>query len=367
MYSRIIFNSKKLLIFASTCPPPFSLDQGAQGGLFIFQIMLKPPYTKTPLIYSDQLLQLKNRGLIIENDTKALHILENINYYRLSGYWYPMLAVPKSAHNFKPNSTFDNAFKLYCFDRELRKLILGELEKIEIAIRSKMIYKLWHAYGAFWYSDPTLYSNAGKYNVTQGKLIEENRRSDEDFIKAFKNKYSDVMPPACMLLEISSFGNLSSLFSNLKPGRSKREIANYFGLDDTTFTSWLHSFTYVRNVCAHHSRLWNRKLKISPQIPNSPMRTFLNHTIIINPSNGRFNNDKIYFFLSMLIYLLNIINPQHTFKNRLFSLLKSYPIVDINAMGFPTDWQNEELWKKAEIKVQEKWYNRLLKKVGLIE
>jgi abortive infection bacteriophage resistance protein len=98
--------------------------------------MPKVPYTKPALSYADQLQLLKDRGLSIGNDAKALHLLETISYYRLSGYLYPMLDNPKSPHIFKPGSTFKNGFKLYCFDRELRKLILSELEKIEIAVRA---------------------------------------------------------------------------------------------------------------------------------------------------------------------------------------------------------------------------------------
>ena len=111
--------------------------------------MAKVPYTKPAFLYADQLQQLKTRGLIVENDAKALHLLEHISYYRLSGYWYPMLALPKTGHIFKPGSKFNDVFKLYCFDRELRKLIQGELEKIEVAIRSKMIYLLSHRYDPF--------------------------------------------------------------------------------------------------------------------------------------------------------------------------------------------------------------------------
>jgi abortive infection bacteriophage resistance protein len=77
-----------------------------------------------------------------------------------------------------------------------------------------------------------------------------------------------------MILEISSFGNLSNIYKNLRPGQDRRAIANYFGLDDSTFSSWLHSFTYVRNLCAHHSRFWNKRLGISPQIPISPNNIF---------------------------------------------------------------------------------------------
>ncbi len=154
--------------------------------------MPRVPYTKPALSYADQLQQLKNRGLIVENDTKALHLLESISYYRLSGYWYPMLVMPKSAHIFKPDSTFNNAFKLYCFDRELRKLLIGELEKIEVAIRARMIYELSHRHGSFWYTNSALFRNPAQHGSTISKIGVEYNRSDEKFIVDFKTNYNII-------------------------------------------------------------------------------------------------------------------------------------------------------------------------------
>ena len=312
--------------------------------------MLKVPYTKPVLKYAAQLEQLKERGLIVENEEKALHILENISYYRLSGYWYPMLATPKSDHIFKPGSTFNNAFKLYCFDRELRKFILSELEKIEVAIRSKMIYELSHRHGPFWYTNAAHFRNSVHHFKTISKIQEEFIRSDEKFILDFQKKYSDPMPPSWMMLELTSFGSLSVLYKNLSGTHDRRTIAHYFGLDDSTFESWLHSIVYVRNVCAHHSRLWSRAMRIAPAIPANPDFTFLNHTIIYHPKTGQpINNNRVYFLLSMLIYWLNIINPTHMLKNKLFRLLKAYPMVDVRAMGFPQYWETEPLWNWQQV------------------
>ena len=88
--------------------------------------MNKVPYNKTALSYAEQVQQLKNRGLTIENEPKALHLLEVVSYYRLSGYWYPLLA-DKQNHQFKTTATFETAFRIYKFDRELRLLVLREL------------------------------------------------------------------------------------------------------------------------------------------------------------------------------------------------------------------------------------------------
>lgn len=325
--------------------------------------MPRVPYSKPALSYADQLQQLKDRGLIVKSDSKALHLLENISYYRLSGYWYPMLAEPKTAHIFKPASTFDNAFKLYCFDRELRKLILSELEKIEVAIRAKMIYEFSHRHGPFWYTNIALFRNPANHATTLSKIGVEYNRSDEKFIVDFKRKYNDPMPPSWMMLELTSFGSLSKLYKNLSSIHDRRDIAHYFGLDDSTFESWLHCIVYVRNVCAHHSRLWSRVMRITPAIPTSPRFTFLNHTIIYDPTTRRpINNDRTYFLLSILIYWLNIINPKQTFKNKLYRLLKAYPMVDVKAMGFPANWETEPIWNWQQTVEDQKWYNRILKK-----
>lgn len=298
--------------------------------------MSKVPYAKISLTYSDQLKQLKSRGLKFESDEKAIFLLENISYYRLSGYWYPLLADKKN-HKFKPDATFNTAFKLYCFDRELRQLVLAELEKIEVAIRSKMTYVLSHKHGPFWFQQPALFSNPVSHANALSKIGEEFKRSDEDFIVAFRSKYSDPLPPSWMTTEITSFGALSMLYKNLKPGREKRDIANHFGLSDSVFETWVHSIVYLRNVCAHHTRLWNRAMSIRPQIPRSPHKPWLQQPIT--------TNNRTYFILSMINYLLQTVNPKNTFRVRFKSLLAKYSNVDVKALGFPLNWETEILWK----------------------
>jgi len=298
--------------------------------------MSKISYRKPALTYQDQLNQLKSRGLIVQDDDKASHLLAQVSYYRLSGYWYPLLA-NKNAHQFKQGASFETAFRLYCFDRELRKLVLAELEKIEVSIRAQMIYVMSHRFGPFWFTDSSLFVNAANHGKAVNSLKTEYNRSDEEFIKAFKQKYSDSLPPSWMLLEIASFGSLSMLYKNLNPGQTKRQIANLFGLDDQTFTSWLHSIVYLRNVCAHHSRLWNRVMSIQPRIPRNPQKAWL--------SSNTVRNNRTYFALSMILFLLQTVNPKHRFLEKLDLLFSRYPEVDKNAMGFELGWQTEALWQ----------------------
>jgi len=297
--------------------------------------MAQIPYNKPFLNFHSQLQQLKARGLAIDDENKALHLLQFIGYYRFSGYWYPLLA-DKSAHTFKPDANFDTAFNLYKFDRELRKLIIAELEKIEVAVRTQMTYHLSLAHGSFWMSNPALFADIDKYQSTMAKIQSEMQRSDEEFILAFKSKYSDQLPPAFITLEVASFGVLSRLYENLKPGRIKRDIAQSFGLTDNLFASWLHGLVYIRNVCAHHARLWNKLLQIQPLFPRRTANIWL--------TNRTVQNNHVFYVLSMIIYFLNTINPGHSFKQKLSNLFDKYPNVDCRAMGFPATWQQEVLW-----------------------
>ena len=298
--------------------------------------MTKISFSKPFLDYQSQLTLLKSRGLKFANEDKALYLLQNISYYRLSGYWYPILA-DKHNHVFKPNASFEMAFNLYKFDRELRKFISSELEKIEIAVRAKMVYVLSTAYDAFWIEYDFLFTNQTIYHSTLSKIREEFNRSDEEFILSFKSKYSNSFPPSYILLETTSFGALSCLYSILKSGKDKKSIAKLFGLPDKVFESWLHSLVYIRNICAHHSRLWNRQIGIKPLYPRHSANVWINTDGV--------SNKRLYYILSIIIYFLNVINPKHTFKQKLENLFLKYSNVDRAAMGFPANWDSEPLWK----------------------
>lgn len=95
------------------------------------------------------------------------------------------------------------------------------------------------------------------------------------------------------------------------------------------------TITYVRNICAHHSRLWNKTFGITPMMPRRTTFPF-----VTLPTKG---TQHVYFVLCMILYLLNIINPSNTFRNKINVLLEEYPNID--AMGFPENRKEQPLWK----------------------
>lgn len=311
------------------------------AGLFILWQM--EIFTKPPITFNEQISLLANRGLLIENEEKAKRYLSNISYYRLSAYWYTFLEFPQSEHKFKIGSRFSKAVDTYVFDRKLRFLIFEEIERIEISLRTQLIYQYCHAYeSSYWFEDLELFKDA-KYFYKFHELIQnEINRTNEVFIKHYKNKYSEPEnPPAWMILELASFGQISTLYKNLKDKKNckaKKNIAKHYGVADVILESWLESLSFVRNTCAHHMRLWNRKLPKKPTCPNKTANKWLKTL----PSSDKLN--RIYIVLAIIQYLLKSFIPTSNFANKLKYLLNEYPDIPKQYMGFPNDWENEDLW-----------------------
>ena len=131
---------------------------------------------------------------------------------------------------------------LYNFDKELRLLLFAVIEKIEISLRTKLIYHLSHEFDAWWFQNTSLFINTKELIKTLATLDEEIERSKDVFIKEHKKKYKDDLrfPPAWKTLELTSFGNLSKLYGNLKPTvKSKDRIAEEFGTVNHTLSAKL--------------------------------------------------------------------------------------------------------------------------------
>jgi abortive infection bacteriophage resistance protein len=299
-------------------------------------------YDKPATTIDQQIKQLLERGMIIGNIPLAKKYLSHISYYRLIGYWYPMYA-DKETHQFKPNSTFRDAIALYNFDHELRMLLFDVIEKIEISLRTKLIYHLSHEFDPWWFENHDLFINTRQLVGTLFKIQEEVERSKDIFIKTHRTNYKDDgrFPPAWKTLEMTSLGSLSKLYGNLKNTiKSKDVISQEYGaVNHTYLPSWLQSFAQIRNYCAHHSRLWNKNLPGSPKLLSKPPNPWMENV----PKQHEFQ--KLYVHMCLMKYLLNEIQPNNTFTERLKTLMQTYPSVDPGALGFKENWHQEPLWK----------------------
>ncbi|MFD1133989.1 Abi family protein [Psychrobacter sanguinis] len=308
--------------------------------------MDKVTYDKSPLTFSQQITRLENKGMFFENKKHAEAKLASISYYRLSGYWYPFRI--RNSQNiitskFEPGTNFNEVVSLYEFDRKLRSLVLDAIERVEIAVRTQFTYQMGHKYGAFGYTNSENFHKGFDHNKWLSKIKSEVDRSSDDFIEHFNNKYTGFpIVPIWMLTEVMSLGALSfgyrGLINNQAQGiEDKKLIANHFNLHHKKLEDWLHTLTYVRNVCAHHSRLWNRTLAIRPDKTKDKKW--------LPPMTPR--NDKIFYIPLMLRHLLKATGNGEDWKTEIDKLIS--PLATKKrwraAMGIPEDWTEHPLWR----------------------
>lgn len=298
-------------------------------------------YNKSVTSIIEQIALLKARGLTIDDNEMANHYLANVSYYRLAGYWWPMQN-DKTNHTFKPNSRFSDVVALYNFDRELRLLLFDVIERIEISLRTKMIYHLSHEFDFWWFQKPEIFIDTKELIKTLANLEEELERSKDTFIKEHKKKYKPDLrfPPALKTMEITSFGSLSKLYGNLKPTIKSKDIisASFNTVNHTYLPSWLQSISQIRNICAHHGRLWNKNLPGRPHLLSNPPAPWLTK---VPPAS---EHHMLYIHICCMKYLLDVASPKHQYKIKLEELFIKYPSIDLKALGFPDDWQHEPLW-----------------------
>jgi abortive infection bacteriophage resistance protein len=299
-------------------------------------------HEKSFLSFDNQISLLKKRGLNISDEMFAMLVLQNVSYYRLSAYMFPFQQKESSEHKYKPDVSFEEIASLYFFDRELRLLVFDAIERIEIAFRTQLVYRFSEKHGWNWYEERGLYNDSVIFEKTIRKLDEEIKRSGELFIKHYRSKYGEPgNPPACMTIEITTAGLLAQMYRGIKMCDAKKEVAEYFGLHPYILESWIQSMSYVRNICAHHSRLWNRVLTIKPTLPKTTSYIWINEKPL--------NDTKLYPLLCALVYLIKVINPNSHFTNKFHKLLEKYPSTKLNYMGFPPGWKKEKIWEQNPV------------------
>lgn len=296
----------------------------------------KPAYT-----IANQIALLKERGMRFKNEATAPHFLQNISYYRLKGYWWDMQTDPK-LHKFRPDTYFEDILDRYNFDRHLRLILFDAIERIEVSLRTKMIYHLSISYGSLWYLNVSLFDNVGHHQSLLIELKKEFDRSQEIFIKDQRNRYPNQDADAWKILEVASMSTLSKFYKNLKHQLPEKAIiSKEMGLNlHSELSSWLEAITYVRNIIAHHSRLWSRNMVKRPmEHVNNPSGLWLSNPLL--PVQSK----KPFLIISCMLYLCNHVTPGHQIKIKIIELIQSNPKIPIYKLGFLNNWNNQPIWK----------------------
>lgn len=275
----------------------------------------------------------------IADSQAAEFYLQHYNYYRLGAYWLPF-EEDHGAHRFKPGTKLDDVLTLYTFDRELRLLVMDAIERVEVSVRAQWAYQMGHCHGPHSHLASGIARNKYHWQRNIEDLTKEVERSEEIFIQHITATYKEKLPPTWAACEVMSLGLLSRWYTNLSPISTRQKIAKAYEIDDKVLQSWLHHLSIVRNICAHHSRLWDRSFSIQVATPKSKP---------VHLAGEFLHSKRLYNTFVMLIHLMDIIAPHSDWHSRIMSLLAT-PNIQLSLMGFPENWETRPIWQEKGTK-----------------
>ncbi|MCX6992862.1 MAG: Abi family protein [Kiritimatiellaeota bacterium] len=297
-------------------------------------------YEKPALSFSAQADRLFARGLVADR-SELVNLLKSVNYYRLSAYWYTFRIEGDPDDRLRAGTTLEMIWNRYVFDRQLRLLVMDAIERVEVAIRTQIVNRHVLEHGAFGYLDranlPGI--DVEEHRKLMDKVRTEAKHSREDFVRHYLDKYTlEHDLPLWMACELMTFGGMLTLFMGLRT-RLKKDIAQHYGLSVPVLGSWLKTLNQVRNICAHHARLWNRVFGVRAAMPEAVTHPEWHMPVTIA-------GDQAFGVLTVLYYLLRQVAPKSRWQDRLLALFAQYPAVPLRFMGFPNNWRDCPIWKR---------------------
>ena len=300
-------------------------------------------YLKGHLPLEDQAQRLLERGLIADKK-ELVRRLSAVSYYRLSGYLFPFREA--GSDNFRAGTELRVVWDRYCFDRRLRVLLLDAIERVEVAVRTQLIYHFSRTHGAFGHTNESNFPRlkVSEYIEWRTSLIEETQRSKEAFKDHFFRKYGESHQnlPIWMVSELMSMGSMLTFYRGV--GKEiQDQVAGHFGMPDEQLLGWLRGLYAARNICAHHARMWNRILGYPPGMPQKNK----NPAWHLKDEQGKnlIVGNRTGMVVVVCRQFLKLISPTSRWQHRINELFAEYPEIPLIDMGLPAEWQNHPLWK----------------------
>ncbi|MFP4167010.1 MAG: Abi family protein [Opitutales bacterium] len=264
-------------------------------------------YLKEPLGFEAQADRLIGRGLHADRD-ELIRRLSAVSYYRLTGYLYPFRK--HDSDEYREGTTLQTVWDRYCFDRRLRVLLLDAIERVEVAVRTQLVYHFSHAFGAFGHCDERNlpHISVAEYIEWRDNFQKETKRCKEEFKKHFFEKYGDSHRnlPIWMASELMTMGSLLTFYKAVD-GNIQARVAAQFDMADTLLLSWLRSLYAARNICAHHARLWNRVLGYPPSLPQQ--NKYPEWHMKNEKNKNLLTNDRVGIIIMICYRFLRQISP----------------------------------------------------------
>ena len=294
-------------------------------------------YPKQILTIAQQVQSYIDAGMVITSRADVEKALKSVGFYRLRGYSFHLY--DNAAKKYVPGTKFEDVLKLYQFDQELSVLIFSMISKIEVALRVRLVEALLVHGEALVLQDSSIFKEKKLYWQNMSTIASEIARSNDVFIRHnFDNHDGEV--PVWAAVEVLSFGTLSKIIKNLKTGTGssysilaanyqyKSKKGNLINPSQKMLASWIQSISVLRNMCAHNSRIYNRTIHTTPEVPDVDK--------ITPPST----HNGLYQILLAMKYLRSSDDEWTVFVDEFDNLVqKNNSIISLTAMNLPTDWK----------------------------
>ncbi len=296
---------------------------------------------KSYLTVDEQVDLLVRRGMDVGDRQRAAGVLRRVNYYRLSGYWYPFRQQIGGSRvdNFYPGTRLDDVVALYEFDARLRAATFSVLAPVELTVRALLGHELGRVDPCA-HLDPSLLGPTARQGTYYRRWRDgyelELDRSREDFVAHHHAKYGGVLP-VWAAVEVLDWGGLTQLYS-LASRDVQEAVSARCGLRGPQLTSWMKSLNLTRNVCAHHGRLFNRVHTLQPKLPRVGAHPDL------DTATTEWN--RTFAQLTLIQFMLDRLELGRT--RVLPAVLRTYPTVaavPMTHLGAARDWETtSQLW-----------------------
>jgi abortive infection bacteriophage resistance protein len=299
-----------------------------------------PIYDKPPLTLPEQIEHLSAKGLLIPDKLQALTVLRRVGLYRLKGYLLPY----KTAQGYQPGLAFGDIERLMRLDDALRLHVLGAMQVVEVGVRQAMVQCLLERHGLRWYAEAALFNDSAYFDHASflTSVTTEFHALPELFVGHYRERYDqEAPPPIWMIAETMSLGRWSKLFEALASQADRDAITAPLAVRASTFASWLHALTVVRNVCAHQSRLYDRTFNTMGLADDKRVRrSLLTHSLDPRDDQGRRVGARLY----ALHRLTQALGPGSSWTIDLKRLLAEYTPAELPHLGLRPGWDSHEEW-----------------------
>ena len=278
---------------------------------------------KPATTFDEQVELLKKRNCCISDPVFCRSVLQQVNYYRLSAYFLPFRG---QDGNYRDGTSFYRVFRIYEFDRKMRQVLFGAIEQIELYLRTQIAYYHAHKYGPLGYMDDGTFGKKHDHEKFLSKFQEEIRHNNKIlFVKHHLQNY-DGKFPLWVATELFSLGMMSYFYSDMVTQDKKALAREMYATTAYNLDSWLRCCTDLRNICAHHGRLYFRKFSAIPA----------------TPEEFPFQLDRRLFDQIMVLRFLypDSKNWNHEICPAVIALIHEYDHdIVMEHIGFPENWE----------------------------